>query len=169
MLKKLLNKIGSWFKSEESTQTLLKQQSKVKMGDKVGNITIAHDYQLIKHTDYKVGDSYLLGEMIVTLHDSKASAQRAIAKVEARRLAKEKRLTERAIDLMLMTPEQLMELKLSEWLEKRNKGQSIVQAIMGRFMGKRYTPPVDKLPSGSKQERFEELTKEIKEKEKLPV
>ena len=127
-------------------------QPSVRYGDKVGNVTISTPAQLIKHTAFKPGESYRLGEMIVTVHATKESMLKAIAKVEARRLAKEHRLRERAIDIMMMSPEQLMQFKVHEWLEARKRPQAWYKKLFN--LNARYTAPIEPQISGNKQERF---------------
>lgn len=166
MFKKILNKIKSWF-NPNPPPIPSRTQPKVRIGDEVGNVTISKQWQLDKHTDFKVGESYRVGEMIVTLRASKAEVAKVLAEYEAKRLAKEAKLRERAIDIMLMTPEQLMELKVNEWLDKRIVKMSVIERIMGKFMGERYIAPRE-LISGKPEDRFKALMKEIKEKEKVP-
>ena len=165
MFKKLYNRIKGLFVKPKPIDT----RSKVKYGDKVGNVTISMPYQLIKHTEYKVGESYKVGEMIATLHDSKASMLKAIAKVDARRAAREARLRERAIEIMLMSPEEIMELKLTEWLANRQAIESRIEQIIGKWTGKRYIKPVDKQPKGSKAGRFQDILEDAKVEELLAI
>ena len=135
----------------------------VNIGDKVGNVIISKQYQLDKHTPFKPGESYRVGEMIVTVHATKESMLKAIAKVEARRLAKEHRLREKAIDIMMMTPEQLMQFKVQDWLESRKRPQAWYQKLFN--LNKRYTAPIEPQISGDKQERFKAFMQDVKEKD----
>lgn len=153
MFKRLLNKLKSFFQKPLDIDRL-----KYRLGDKDGNVTITKQYQLDKRTNFKVGESYRVGEMIVTLHANKASMLKAIAKVDARRAAKEAKLRERGIELMLMTPEELLSTKIHEWMAKRQATESKLEAIVGKFTGKRYAPPVDRQPKGTVKGRFEDLT-----------
>lgn len=70
----------------------------------------------------KAGDSYRLGECIVTLAtfgpQGKLEVAEKIKAVEAIRALRERELTERGIKIMLMTPEELEQFKVNEWLEK---------------------------------------------------
>lgn len=135
----------------------------VKVGDKIGNVTILTQNQLDKHTDFKIGESYRLGEMIITLRSSKSEIAAIIAATDKRRQAKEDKLRERAIDIMMMTPKQLMEFKLNEFLASRIKRQGVLEAVMGRFSGKRYMKPTDTI-SGDPKDRFKDLIKKTKDK-----
>lgn len=137
------------------------------LGEMNGLVKIATQSQLDKQTPFKPGESYRVGEGIATVHATKASMLAAIAKVDAKRLAKQKRLTERAIQLMLMTPEQLMELKINEWLEGRKKIDAKIGAIMGGDGSQRYIKPNEPQPSGNKEEQFEQLMKEVTDKGKV--
>lgn len=170
MLKRFLQSLSKLFRRFTPEE----KKSSVKYGDKVGNVTIEHPYQLIKHTEYKTGESYRVGEMIVTLHANKASMQKAIAKVDAARKAREERLTRRAEDIMLMTPDELQQFKIKEWLANRTQKHSIIQRIMGKGSdNKRYIAPNKDAftpPSGKVSERFEELIKDVvKEEDKEKV
>lgn len=140
-----------------------KSKSKVKIGEKIGNITILHQYQLDKHTDFKPGESYKVGEAIVTVHANKASMLAALAKYEANRLLKEKQLKERGIELMLMSPEELGALQLDEWLEKKEK--------LGHKVQRTINLPLKPPPLGTKEaaikEQFEEVMKDVKIADKV--
>src|ERR1700678_386614 len=157
MLKKLLNKLKGFFSKPQPTPP------RPKAGDKVGNITLGYEgiekdkrftidqvaalrqSQLDKHTDFKVGESYRLGGAVVTLHPNKASMLKAIAAVNAHREEKHKKLTERGVDLMLMTPEGFQKLKLDEWLEARQRLGFKTERIMGssdeRYIAPKVLPP----------------------------
>jgi hypothetical protein len=119
VLKRLLRKLRNYFGPSKPGEP--------RLGDKVGNVTIQTESQLIKHTEYKPGGSYRLGEMIVTVHATKDNMLAAIAAVDAKREAKHAALRERAIDLMLMTPKELQALKVEEWLAKGRGKHSILR------------------------------------------
>ncbi len=165
MIKRLINKLKSLFKPKELPKIEKPERSKpkIKLGDKVGNVTISKQYQLDKRTDFKPGESYRVGEMIVTVHASKADMLKAIAIVDARRTAKEKRLRGRAIDIMLMTPEELEQLKIEEYLSKRLAVDKKVKRIVGESSTRLIEP--NELPQdGRLFERFKKIMKELKEK-----
>jgi hypothetical protein len=137
MLKRLLRKLKNLFSPARPAQDLPgRSQPTAQYGDMVGNVKIEKPYQLDKHTAFKPGESYRVGEMIVTVHASKESMLSAIAAVDARRAAKEARLTEKAINIMLMTPEQLQELKVEEFLNANRAKDSLFKRIMGKFWNK---------------------------------
>jgi hypothetical protein len=137
MLKRLLRKLKNLFSPAQPAQDLPgRSQPTVQYGDMVGNVKIEKPYQLDKHTAFKPGESYRVGEMVVTVHASKESMLTAIAAVDARRKAKEDRLTERSIDIMLMTPEQLQGLKVEEFLTANRAKDNLFKRIMGRFWDK---------------------------------
>ena len=179
MLKKWLNKLKGFFVKPPpspspiplSPDGLPRSQPKVKIGDKVGNVEIRAQYQLDKHTDFRPGESYRVGQAIVTVHKDKASMLAAIAAVDRKREEKWAKAKERAIDIMMMTPEQLKALKINEWLAKRRKVDDKIKGIMGgsgegnKYVSKRYIAPKQSQPSGIKDERtkavFQELTKSV--------
>lgn len=70
----------------------------------------------------KEGESYRLGECIVTLAkfgiEGKQQVAEKIKAVEAIRALRERELTERAEKIMLMSPEELEQFKVNEWLNK---------------------------------------------------
>lgn len=151
-----------------------------RLRDRDGNVTIATQAQLDKRTDFKIGESYRLGEMIVTLRASKEEVKQVIAYWDKKREEKAKRLKERAIEIMLMNPKELLKLQLDEWLAKREGKTSRILSIMGTvseavlnskylptIMRKRYIPPVDQVPSGMLKERFKELTKDLETQEEV--
>lgn len=123
---KLLQSIQFFFKNLFNH----KSRSQVRYGDKVGNVTIATQSQLEKHTIYKIGESYRVGECTITLRASKAEVQQVIAYWDSIRAQKEERLKARAIELMLMSPEALQELKIGEWLSKHQDKASVIQSIV---------------------------------------
>jgi len=132
-------------------------QPTVSKGDMVGNVKILTQAQLDKHTPFKVGESYRVGECIVTLRGSKAEVTKVIEYWDKKRAAKEAALRERGIELMLMSPDQLMKLKLQEWHAKRKEKGNIVQRIMKAMGGKRYIPPESIPPSGKPGNRFQDI------------
>lgn len=138
MLKKLLKRLkGLFSKPTIAPAEYGRTQSTASIGDKVGNVTIRTQDQLNKHTPFKVGEQYMLGEAVVTLHEDKESMLKAIAIVDARREARHKELTERGIDLMMLTPEELQKLRLDEWLKKREqKHRSLKNRLLSRMWRK---------------------------------
>lgn len=130
MLKRLLRKLKSLFTPAPK---------KAKYGDRVGNVVITTEAQLIKHTAYKVGESYRLGQAIVTLHANKESMLAAIAATDAQRVVKEASLTEKAIDIMMMTPDQLKQFQVEQWLEAGRgkhqilRGSRVWSSVKGLF------------------------------------
>lgn len=74
---------------------------------------------------YKEGESYRLGECIVTLAkfgpEGKQEVAAKLLAYEAQRQNKEKELTERAEKIMLMSPEELKVFMVEEWLKKRKE------------------------------------------------
>lgn len=68
----------------------------------------------------KAGDSYRLGECIVTLAtfgiEGKQEVAEKLKAIEAMRALREAELTEKAEKIMLMSPEELEQFKVSEWL-----------------------------------------------------
>lgn len=179
MLNRLLNRIKRLFASAPyASQSYLRggidprtglwdtnrTESNVKIGDVVGNVTIHTQSQLDKHTDFKPGESYRLGGCIVTVHADKASMLAAIAAVDKKREDKWAAKRERTIDIMMMTPQQLRELKFNEWLKERKVIDSKINGIIGfglnklhfwrnsylhRIAIKQETPP----PSGKQLDR----------------
>ncbi len=168
---KWLNKAIAWFKGPKNKVIALddkRSKPTMSIGDKVGNVTLLKPYQLDKHTAFKVGESYRVGEMIVTLRASKEDVARIIAQVDAKRALKEEKLKERAIELMLMTPEELSQLHLNEWLTARGVKAKTVEAIVGGISNQRLMLPEELPPHGSLPVRikakFTEIMKSIKEK-----
>lgn len=72
---------------------------------------------------YKEGESYKLGECIVTLAkfgpEGKEEVAAKLLAYEAQRIDKERKLTERAEKIMLMTPEELKDFQVEEWIKQR--------------------------------------------------
>lgn len=79
------------------------------------------------HALLKEGDSYKFGEGTVTLAkfgvEGKAEVQSKIAAAAKRRAEKWVKARERGIELMMMSEEQIQELKLDEWFSKRKDFQ----------------------------------------------
>ena len=86
------------------------------------------------HSMLKEGDSYKLGEATVTLarfgREGKEDVSAKIAAAAARRKERMDFLTKRGEDIMLMTKEQIREMQLEEWLEKRREHQEKIYRIM---------------------------------------
>lgn len=134
MLRRLLSKLKVWLGLSKGSKLSATDWDKtqVEIGDQVGNVKILTQSQVLKRTHMSPGDSYQVGEAVVTLHKDKASMLAAIAAVDAKREAKWLAARERAIDLMMLTPEELAAFKVDEWLEARNKHNlSKVKAVMG--------------------------------------
>jgi hypothetical protein len=72
---------------------------------------------------YKEGESYRLGECIVTLAkfgiEGKQEVAAKLLAYETQRIEKERQLTERAEEIMLMNPEELEQFRVEEWLKQR--------------------------------------------------
>lgn len=119
LLKKLLNRLFGPKTAAPIDDG--KSHPKVMYGDMVGNVKIMAPYQLDKHTDFKAGEQYRVGEGIATVHACKEDMWMAIMRVEDRLFLRMHYARERAIDLMMMTPEQIEELRINEWLEERKK------------------------------------------------
>lgn len=125
-----------------------------------GFLGIPLEGQILKRTHFKPGDTYKIGEAIVTVHENKESMLAAIAATDKRRSDREARLTEKAIDIMLMTPEQLKQFKLDEWLAGRKTKESTIRSIVGKFLSDSYLrkleakyakpPPLGKVAQDSK-------------------
>lgn len=126
---------------------------KFRLGDMDGNIKLEKQWQLDKRTDFKVGDSYRVGEMVVTLRSSKAEVQAIIAALDAKRAKREEKQRERAIELMLMSPEELDKLALGEWLSKRGVEEATLKELMGDTYEKRMLEPKELPEDGRKDTR----------------
>lgn len=74
---------------------------------------------------YKQGESYRLGECIVTLAkfgpEGKQEVAAKLLAYETQRQDKERKLTERAEKIMLMSPDDLKDFMVDEWLKKRKE------------------------------------------------
>jgi len=72
---------------------------------------------------YKEGESYRLGECIVTLAkfglEGKKEVEAKLLAYEAQRVEKERQLTEKAQKIMLMSPEELKEFMVEDWIKQR--------------------------------------------------
>lgn len=83
----------------------------------------------------KAGESYRLGECIVTLAtfgpEGKLEVAEKIKAIEAIRALREAELTQRAEKIMLMAPEELEQFKVNEWLDKvRTKNEKKIYDSM---------------------------------------
>lgn len=71
----------------------------------------------------KEGESYRLGECIVTLAkfgvEGKQEVAKKIAYWEQKAKEKEEALTKRGQEIMLMTPEELKQFQVDEWVKQR--------------------------------------------------
>lgn len=173
MLKRLLNKLKGLFgKKSPVTKDSERSKPTVGIGQMVGNVKITKQYQLDKHTAFKPGEQYRLGKGIVTVHANKASMLRAIAAVDKKREEKHAKMRERAIDLMLMSPEEFMATKVNEWLQGRKITEGRIERIVGKFTGQRYIKPNKEQftpPSGILQDRFNELVEKSNTAELVTV
>lgn len=88
----------------------------------------------LMHAMLKEGDTYKLGEATVTLakfgREGKEEVSAKIAAAAARRKERMDFLTKKGEDIMLMTKEQIREMQLEEWLDKRKKVQQRIDEIM---------------------------------------
>lgn len=91
-----------------------------KLKDKFFERTGQHHKVKITKMALKAGDSYRLGECIVTLAtfgiEGKKEVAEKIKAIEAIRALRERELTEKAEKIMLMSPEELEQFKVNEWL-----------------------------------------------------
>lgn len=106
----LLFYVGVWLtKFKDSWRPKTRQQHKVK-ATKIA---------------YKEGESYRLGECIVTLAkfgpEGKKEVAAKLLAYEAQRQDKERRLTQKAEKIMLMNPEELKDFMVEDWLSKRKE------------------------------------------------
>lgn len=71
----------------------------------------------------KAGDTYRLGECIVTLAtfgiEGKKEVAAKLATWDEIRRQKEQALTEKGIQIMLMSPEELHAFQIDEWMKQR--------------------------------------------------
>lgn len=100
--------LSVWFtKFKDAFKPKTKQQHKVK-ANKIA---------------YKEGESYRLGECIVTLAkfgpEGKQEVAAKLLAYETQRLDKERKLTERAQEIMLMGAEELKQFQVEEWIKQR--------------------------------------------------
>lgn len=97
----------SWAKFRQNRHSKSKQHHKVK-ATKIA---------------YKEGESYRLGECVVTLAkfgpEGKQEVAAKLLAYETQRIEKERKLTERAQEIMLMNPEELKEFQIEEWIRQR--------------------------------------------------
>jgi len=89
--------------------------------------------QILKRTHFAPGDQYKVGEGRATVHADEASMLKALALTEYTRMRKEEKLTNRAIELMLMTPEELQQIKVNEYLEKRIQQRSYLSKLIAKL------------------------------------
>lgn len=121
MLKTFLKQLKRLFtKKPKSPADDGRSSPYTQLGSWDGGVEIKTQSQLDKRTHFKPGETYMLGEAIVTVHATKADARRAVLMTYIKRRTKRAKLRERAIELMLMTPEQINKLNVDEWLKKRN-------------------------------------------------
>jgi hypothetical protein len=140
---KLLKKLLGRFRRPQSPAPAEDGRSRPtkKLGDKVGNVTIMTQAQLDKWTDFKPGESYRVGEGIVTVHACKEDMWLAIMRVEDTKFIKDIIRHERAVDLMMMSPEELEKLKIDEWIAKREKAHiNLKTRLKSRFWKKKLVP-----------------------------
>jgi len=88
------------------------------------------------HSLLKEGDQYRLGEATVTLAkfgvEGKQEVAQKIAEADARREKRKQQQTEYGEKIMLMSPEELSEFKILEWLDKRKKHEEKLTEIMNQ-------------------------------------
>lgn len=120
MLKRLLNRFKGLFKGSVKPE-VGRSMPNVMLGTKVGSVTIWTQSQLDKHTNFKPGEQYRLGEGIVTVHANKESMLMAILRVEDKAFKKELNHHKLAVDIMMMSPEDLEKQQLDKWIAERNK------------------------------------------------
>ena len=86
-------------------------------------LTKQHKKVKITKIALKEGESYRLGECIVTLAKFGIEGKKEVAEklkhYEQLRLAKEQKLTEKGIQIMLMNPKELEQYQIDEWLKQR--------------------------------------------------
>lgn len=91
----------------------------------------AQQQRSVFHSLLKEGDEYKCGESTVTLAkfgvEGKQEVAKKIAAADKRREDKQKFLTERGEKIMLMSPDELQEFKINEWLENRNKIKNLIK------------------------------------------
>ena len=74
---------------------------------------------------YKQGESYRLGQCVVTLAkfgiEGKEEVAAKIAAIDKIREEKHKKYTDKAESIMLMTPEELKQFQVEEWIANRKR------------------------------------------------
>lgn len=104
----------------------------------------------------KAGDSYRLGECIVTLAtfgpQGKLEVAEKIKAIEALRALRERELTEKAEKIMLMSPEELEQFQVNEWLNKIKSNNSKKQ--YDSLTDSEYVPAQKKVKHQKQQERI---------------
>lgn len=177
MLKKLLKRFKGLFQKAPIAPTNPEldfgKRADVNYGDKVGDITISRYHQLVKHTYYAPGEQYRVGEGIATVHTDKDSMYMALMRVEDRAFLKELTLTKRAVDIMMMTSEELAATKVNEFLAKQKASATLFRKVIGKFWNRGRTSHFVQLsakyanpPPAPKQEGNSGLSLKVKEKVK---
>lgn len=91
----------------------------------------AQQQRYLFHSLLKEGDQYKCGEATITLAkfgvEGKQEVEKKIIAADERREARQKLLTERSEKIMLMSPDELQEFKVSEWLENREKIKNLIE------------------------------------------
>lgn len=104
----------------------------------------------------KAGESYRLGECIVTLAtfgpEGKLEVAEKIKAIEAIRALREAELTQKAEKIMLMSPEELEQFKVNEWLNKIKSNNSKKQ--YDSLTDSENVPVQKKVKHQKKQERI---------------
>jgi hypothetical protein len=186
MLKKLKQLFKSLFKAPSKPQDanveLFGSQAYVKVGDYDGKVHILSQYQLDKRTHFKPGEQYRVGEGIATVHADKSSMYMALLKTEDKYFLKVLYKTMRGEDLMMMSPQELETLRLTEWLSKRKAKEGRIKKIIGRTFGKllkgepgfgvrgnsidslsaKYPPPMPEQPKKEATQVKEDIKEKIK-------
>jgi hypothetical protein len=168
MLRKLKAFLANLFHHQPSSPPPTRSKPYVTKGDHHGNVLIETQVQLDKRTAFLPGEAYRIGESIVTVHASKESMLKAIAAVNAKRESRHQQLRERGIDIMMMKPEELLKLKVEQWLMERSRRHQTLFSKLFSFT-KRYVSPAEPPPSGNKAERFQSIMSAANVKEKEPV
>lgn len=112
----------------------------------------------LMHSLLKEGDQYRLGTATVTLAkfgvEGKAEVAKKIAAATARREERKRILTERGEEMMLMSPEELLEFQIKNWTEERAQYKS---------ERKKVSEKISALGFGSRK-----ITKEESRRERTP-
>jgi hypothetical protein len=126
----LLNTVLSFFRKKKSPTG--RSEPYMKRGAYDGNVRVLRQAQLDKRTHFRVGESYKVGEGIATLHACKEDMLMAIMRVEDKAFLKAEKMREKGIQIMLMSPEELEQFQLDEWLAKRGVKEAKVRTLFGR-------------------------------------